>query len=117
MRHQKKHTKLRSHPSRINALMRNLAASIILYEKVKTTESRAKRVKSLIEKLINIAKEDNKMLSIRKLNKILFEENASKKLIEKIADRYKERKSGYTRITRLKFRVGDNAPQVQIELV
>lgn len=117
MRHRKKRLKLNRRESNRASLFRNLAASVILYEKVQTTKTRAKRVTPLIEKLILIAKKENTMNAIRELNAILYDKNASKKLMEKLREKYKDRISGFTRITAIKTREGDNAPQVQIELL
>ncbi|MBI2464082.1 50S ribosomal protein L17 [Candidatus Peregrinibacteria bacterium] len=117
MRHQKKRLKLNRLQGNKTSLFRNLAASVILYEKVQTTKTRAKRVTPLIEKLILIAKKDNSMNAIRKLSAILYDKNASKKLMEKLREKYKDRNSGFTRITAIKNRAGDNASQVQIELI
>lgn len=117
MRHRKKNLKLTSKVGNKHAVMKNLATSIILYEKVQTTARRAKMVAPLIDTLIITAKKENKANVIRALSTMIFNEKASRKLMELLAERYKDRKSGFTRITALNWRVGDNAPLVQIELV
>lgn len=118
MRHQKKKgLKMNMQRDHATALLRNLATSVILYEKVKTTEGRAKRVQPIVESLITYSKEENKMNAIRKIKKIVFDDNAGKKLIEVLAGKYSDRNGGYTRITKLGFRSGDAAPYVQIQLV
>ncbi len=98
------------------ALLRNLAVSLILYEKVKTTEAKAKAVKPLVEKLITKGKE-NTLANRRYLMKYLYVENAVKKVLEVLGPKYKERQGGYTRIVKLGRRQGDGAPVVQLELV
>ncbi|MBI5754729.1 50S ribosomal protein L17, partial [Candidatus Peregrinibacteria bacterium] len=109
--------KLTSKVGNRHAVMKNLATSIILYEKVKTTAKMAKMVAPMIDKLILTAKKENKMNVIRTLSTMVFNEKASKKLLELLRERYKDRKSGFTRITAIEWREGDNAPLVQIELV
>jgi len=98
-------------------MARNLATSIILYEKVKTTQSKAKFIKPVVEKLISKAKGQSVPLATRTLNAYLSDKNATKKLVREILDRYKDRNSGFLRITPLGYRAGDAARMVQIELV
>ena len=116
MRHQKKKKVLGRLKQPREMMLRNLAASIIIYEKVKTTEAKAKTVRSLAEKLITISKQNN-LTARRKLLQLVPQKLAVKKLMEVINQRYKDRSSGYTRIIRLKKRTGDGAQMVQIELV
>lgn len=99
------------------ALLRNLATSIILFEKVKTTVARAKQVRPIVEGLITKAKTKSSVVAIRQINQIVQDPNAGKKLLEVLKDRYKERNGGYTRIVKLGFRAGDAAEMVSIQLV
>lgn len=117
MRHKVKKIKLGSDKDHSTALMRNLAMSVIIYEKIKTTSARAASVQPFIETLINAAKKKEKREAIREIERLLQHENSSKKLLEVLAGKYKDRNSGYTRITQLGYRSGDNAPVVQIELL
>ncbi|MBT4917396.1 50S ribosomal protein L17 [Candidatus Peregrinibacteria bacterium] len=117
MRHKVKKVKLGSDKDHTTAIMRNLAMAVIIYEKVKTTAAKAKAVQPFVERLITIAKRENKVHSIREINKLLQHENSSKKIFEVLVEKYKDRTSGYTRLTKLGYRNGDNAPVVQIELV
>jgi large subunit ribosomal protein L17 len=98
-------------------MLKNLTVSIILYEKVKTTESKAKLVKPIVDRLIAAAKKQDLSTAMRSLNGYLPDSNASKKIARDLSERYKDRSSGFTRITPLGFRSGDAAPMVQIELV
>lgn len=98
------------------ALLRTLATSVILYEKVKTTKAKAKFVRPLVEKMITTGKTDT-LASRRQLLKMLTLRNAIEKILKDLGPKYKERKGGYTRITNLKRREGDGAEVVQIELV
>jgi len=117
MRHRIKTSRLNRNEAQLNALLKSLATSIILYEKVKTTSSKAKMVKPIVEKLITSAKTHTLPVSIRTLNAFLTDTNATKKVTKELTERYKERSSGYLRIIPLGFRAGDAAPMVQIELV
>jgi len=117
MRHKVKKLKLGTDKDHRTALVRNLAMSVIIYEKVKTTKTKAKAVQPFVERLINIAKNKEKRHGIREIEKLLQHKNSSRKIFEVLIDKYKDRSSGYTRITNLGNRKGDNAPLVQIELV
>lgn len=117
MRHQKRLRKIGTNASHRKSMMRNLAMNVIIHEKIKTTSARAKAVAPFVDKLINIGKKEDKLSVIRKLNKIVNHESCSKKIIEELAKKYSDRKSGYTRITKAGFRDGDNASMVYIELV
>lgn len=117
MRHQVKKINLGTDKNHQTALMRNLAMSVIIYEKVQTTVTKAKAVQPFVERLITIGKNEDKRHAIRELTRLLNHENSSKKILEVLVDKYKDRNSGYTRITNIGPRKGDNAPLVQIELV
>jgi len=116
MRHRKKEKILDRKVGPRKALFRNLAVSLVLYEKIKTTKAKAKAIKPIVERLITKGK-DNGIASRRNLLKYLYKESAVKKILEELGPRYKERKGGYTRILNLKRRQGDGAEIVQIELV
>jgi len=117
MRHKKDKGKLVADKGHNTALMRNLAMSVIIYEKIKTTEAKAKAVQPFVERLINIAKKREKREAIRQIESLLQHENSSRKIFEVLSEKYKDKEGGYVRITRLGYRSGDNAPVVQIELV
>lgn len=117
MRHRVKKAILNKPRDQRRLLLNNLATSLILHEKVKTTTARAKAVQPLVEKLIISSKKANKALAIREVNAVLQNDLSAKKLMEKISKKYESRQSGFTRITKLGFRSGDAAPLVQIELV
>ncbi|MDP3245125.1 MAG: 50S ribosomal protein L17 [bacterium] len=116
MRHLKKGKTLDRKRGPRLALLRGLANNFILYEKIKTTQARAKVLRSLVERLISLSK--NPTLAHRRLLiKSLYTEGAVKKALEVLGPRYKERAGGYTRIIKLKQRQGDGAPIVLLELV
>jgi len=116
MRHRKKGKILDRKKAPREALLRNLAASIVLYEKVKTTEAKAKAVKPFVERMITKGKEDT-LASRRQLMKFFYTEHPVKKILEVLGPRYKTRKGGYTRIIKMGPRKNDGAKMVQIELV
>lgn len=97
-------------------MLRNLAASVLLYEKVKTTEAKAKTVRSLVERLITVSKSGD-LTARRALISTLPQPLAVKKAMDVLGGRYKERAGGYTRLVKLGTRQGDGAAMVQIELV
>lgn len=117
MRHKVKKIKLGTNLDHRIALIRNLAMSLIIYEKIKTTSAKAKAVQPFVERLIGIAKKRPKKEAIREIEKLLQHENSSRKIFEVLLEKYKDKNSGFTRITKLGYRSGDNAPVVQIELI
>ncbi len=116
MRHRKKGKVLDRKVGPRTALLRGLAVSLILYEKIQTTKAKAKTIKPIVEKLITRGRE-NTLAARRYLLKYLYKEAAVKKVLEELSPRYKERKGGYTRIINVGRRQGDAAEIVQIELV
>ncbi|MEW6407194.1 MAG: 50S ribosomal protein L17 [Patescibacteria group bacterium] len=116
MRHRKKGKKLGRKKDQRRLLCKNLAADLILKEKIKTTEAKAKFARPYLEKLITIAKKKNLFVKQR-LHSLLSNKKAEKKLLTVIAPKYKERKGGYTRILKLKERKGDGAQIALLELV
>ncbi|MBU0619459.1 50S ribosomal protein L17 [Patescibacteria group bacterium] len=97
-------------------MLRNLASSLLMHEKIKTTVVKAKTVKPLVEKLITTSKKGD-LTARRKLIEILPQKMAVKKAIEIFGKKYKERSGGYTRIIKLGCRKGDGAEMASIELV
>jgi len=116
MRHRVKGKKLDRKKAPRESMLKNLASSVIIYEKVKTTEAKAKVVKNLLEKIITIAVKGG-LSGRRELIRLLPQPMAVKKAMEVLAIKYKDRKGGYLRITKLGIRQGDSAKIVQIELV
>lgn len=116
MRHRNKNKILGKEKGPRELMLRNLASSIILYEKVKTTKARAKAVRPLLDRMITSAKAGD-LAARRGLIKVLLQKTSVKKTMEVLAVRYKERSGGYTRIVNLEPRKGDGAEMVQIELV
>lgn len=117
MRHRVKTSRVNRNSAHLDAMLRNMATSIILYEKVKTTQSKAKLIKPIVENLIAKTKTQSMPVAMRALNAYLTDKNATKKLTRELTERYKDRSSGFLRVTPLGFRKGDSASVVQIELV
>lgn len=117
MRHQKRLIKIGTDASHRKSMLKNLAMNVIIHEKVKTTATRAKAVSPFVDRLINVGKKGDKLHVIRELNKLVTHESCSRKIMEELVNKYSDRTSGYTRITKAGFRPGDNASMVYIELV
>jgi len=116
MRHRKAGKKLGRTTSHRRALFRNLIRAMIISEKVITTETKAKALRPIIEKLITIARTNN-LASLRLAITWVPDKAVLKKLVSTIAPRYTSRPGGYTRIIKLGRRAGDAAPIAQIEFV
>jgi large subunit ribosomal protein L17 len=116
MRHRVKGKKLDRKKAPRELMLRNLASSIIIYEKVKTTEAKAKAVKPLLEKVITLSIKGG-LTARRELIRILPQKMAIKKAMEVLSAKYKGRAGGYSRIIKLGSRQGDGAKVVQIELI
>jgi len=116
MRHKKKGRKLGRKASNRKALLKNLACQLVLHKKIKTTDPKAKELRSFIEPLITLAKKNNlhaRRLVIKKISK----KNVVRILFEEIAPLFSNRPGGYTRITKLGLRDNDRAPVSIIEFV
>jgi large subunit ribosomal protein L17 len=89
---------------------------LLKYEKITTTEAKAKEVRSLAEKMITLGKKSG-LSSYRRALSFLMDEKVAEKLFAELVPRYGERHGGYTRIIKLEPRLGDGAPMVQLKLV
>ena len=108
------------------AMLRDLATSLIVSERIETTEARAKEVRSVVEKLITLGKKGDlasrrnaakTLRNVEILNEDETVQTALQKLFGEVAERYTERQGGYTRILKVGPRRGDGAESVIIELV
>lgn len=115
MRHQKKGRKLKRVKKQRKALLKGLARELILREKIKTTEAKAKELRPFVEKIISRARKDS--VASRRLVRKFMDKGTTKKLFEAIGPKYKERKGGYTRIIKIGKREKDQVKQAIIELV
>ena len=98
------------------ALNRNLVTDLLNYEKITTTEAKARQVRGLAEKMVTLGKEGS-LHSRRQALTFIFSKDVTDKVFDELATRYAERSGGYTRMTRRGPRQGDGAVMVQLELV
>jgi large subunit ribosomal protein L17 len=99
------------------ALYKNLTVSVLRYERVQTTEAKAKEVRTFVEQMITLAKRGDLAARREVISQFPNEPLVVNKLFDEIAPKYADRTSGFTRIVHLGQRLGDAAPIVQIELV
>ena len=99
------------------ALYRNLTVSVLRYERIKTTEAKAKEVRGRVERMITLAKRGDLTARRAVIAEFPNEPLVINKLFDEIAPKYADRTSGYTRIVRIGERRGDAAEIVQLELV
>ena len=97
-------------------MLRNLTVSVLRYERIKTTEAKAKEIRGFVDKMIGLGK-DGSLAARRRAIAWLPEPALVEKLFTDFPERYPDRTSGFLRITRVGHRVGDAAPVVQLELV
>ena len=116
MRHKISKRKLNRTSSHRKALLANMAVALIKHEQIKTTLPKAKELAPFVEKLITLGKKGD-LNARRKLYSIVPEKTWGAKVFDILAERYKERSGGYTRIMKAGFRYGDSAPMAVIELV
>jgi large subunit ribosomal protein L17 len=116
MRHRHGLRKLNRTSSHRLAMLRNMCNSLITHEAIKTTLPKAKELRSVVEPLITLGKDPT--LANRRL---AFDRTRDRAVVSKLFDelgpRYKTRPGGYTRILKMGFRAGDNAPMAFVELV
>lgn len=116
MRHRHGLRKLNRTSAHRQAMLRNMMNSLIEHEAIKTTLPKAKELRKVIEPMITLAKKDslaNKRLAFNRLR----DRDSVVKLFAVLGPRYQTRPGGYTRILKMGFRVGDNAPMAFVELV
>src|SRR5688500_3651048 len=115
--------KLNRDASSRKALYRDLVTDLFLYERIQTTEAKAKEIRGVAERLITLAKRGDLHARrqvaafVRRETAAGTEQDAIQKLFSELATRYSERPGGYTRILKLGPRRGDSAPMVYLELV
>lgn len=116
MRHRKSGRKFNRTSAHRKAMFRNMTASLVEHELIKTTLPKAKELRRVAEPLITLAKNDsvaNRRLAFSRLRN----DAAVAKLFDELGPRYSERPGGYLRILKCGFRAGDNAPMAFVELV
>ena len=116
MKHNIKNKKLNKTSSHRKAMFMNMSNALIKHEQITTTLAKAKELRRFVEKIVTLGKKGS-LLSRRKTVSILQDQKMSKKVFDVLAERYKNRAGGYTRIIKLGNRFGDNAPTAVIEFV
>ena len=109
-------SKLGRTTSHREAMLRTMVTSFIRYEKIKTTDTKAKELRKVAEKMVTLGKRGD-LHARRQAAAYVREREMVGKLFEEISTRYRERTGGYTRIVKAGYRVGDNAPMSIIEFV
>lgn len=116
MMHRKKGRRFSRDSGHRQAMLSNMAAALIRHEQIVTTLPKAKDLRRVVEKYITMAKKGD--LNSRRLAAArLRDDDMVKKLFDTLAERYKDRNGGYTRVLKAGFRYGDSAPRAVIELV
>lgn len=103
-------------PAHERLMLNNMATSLFKHGKITTTETRAKRLRPVAERLITFAKRGD-LASRRRVMQSVLDKSVVHELFTVIAPQVNDRQGGYTRVTKLGFRKGDNAPMAVIELV
>lgn len=116
MRHHNGYRKLGRVSSHRRAMLRNMATSLVLHERIETTVPKAKELRGLVDKMITLGKRGD-LHARRQAAAYLFDDEAVKKVFANLAPRFKDRNGGYTRILRKGPRFGDGAEMAFLELV
>ena len=116
MRHQKAGRKLGRNSSHRKALFRNMVTSLLEHEKIQTTDAKAKELRGIAERMITLGKRGD-LHARRQALAFIRNDEVTAKLFDELADRYRERPGGYTRVIKIGNRAGDAAPQAIVELV
>lgn len=116
MRHRNVGLKLNRSSSHRDAMFRNMVTSLLKYERIRTTDVKAKEVRRWADHIITLAKRGD-LHARRQAMAIVYEKDVVHKLFEEANTKFGGRQGGYTRIVKLGFRIGDAAPVSMIELV
>jgi large subunit ribosomal protein L17 len=116
MRHKSGGRKLQRTSAHRTAMFRNMSASLIKHEQIMTTVAKAKELRPYVEKLVTLAKRGG-LANRRLAQSRLLDETQLKKLFDTLAERYKDRNGGYTRVIKAGIRASDAAPMAIIEFV
>ena len=116
MRHKNGYNRLGKAPSHRRAMLRNMATSLILNEKMDTTLAKAKSLRPIVEKIITLGKRGG-LHCHRQAASYLFDKTAARKVFSEFGQRFQDRPGGYLRILKLGTRFGDGAEMARIEFV
>ena len=115
MRHLKSGKKLNRSMSHRAALYRNLVASLMVHDRIRTTDAKAKEIRRFADRMVTLGKEGS-LAARRRAAAFMRNPSAVRRLFADVAPRFADRAGGYTRIVKLGFRPGDAAPMSMIEL-
>ncbi len=116
MRHRMSGRKLNMKTAHRESMFSNMTVSLLRHEQIKTTKPKAKDLRSFADKMVTLGKRGT-LHARRQAFAFLRDDEVVKKLFDSLAERYKERQGGYTRVLAAGHRYGDNAPMAVIELV
>jgi len=116
MRHHKGYRKLGRVSSHRKAMLRNMATSLVLHERIETTVPKAKELRGIVDRMITLGKRGD-LHARRMAASYLFDDAAVAKVFTDLAERFKTRPGGYTRILKKGYRFGDGADMAFVELV
>jgi len=116
MRHAKQGGKLSRTSAHRKAMLRNLVTSLLDHERVETTDAKAKELRRLADRMITLGKRGN-LHARRQALSVIRKRETTAKLFEELAERFRERPGGYTRVVKTRRRIGDAAPMSIVELV
>ncbi len=116
MRHRKRHGKLNRTSAHRKAMLRNMVTSLLDHERIETTDAKAKEVRRLAERMITLGKRGT-LHARRQALSVIRSKPVATKVFDELADRYRDRAGGYTRVLKLRQRTGDAAPLSLVELV
>jgi len=116
MRHRRQHGKLGRSSAHRKALLRNMVTSLLEHERIETTHAKARELRRVAERMITLGKRGS-LHARRQALSVVRSREVTAKVFGELAERYRERPGGYTRVLKLRHRTGDNAPMSIIELV
>jgi len=116
MRHRNSGRKLSRTSSHRKALLRNMVTSLLDHERIETTDAKAKELRGLADKMITLGKRGD-LHARRQALSVIRSKDVTAKVFGELADRFRDRPGGYTRVVKVGTRVGDAAPVSIIELV
>ena len=116
MRHRKSGRQLGRQTKHRGALLRSLVTSLLEHERIETTEAKAKELRGVTDRMITLGKQGD-LASRRRALAYIRQKSVVATLFGEVADRFRDRRGGYTRLVHTRRRVGDAAPMVTIELV
>jgi len=116
MRHRKAGRKLGRVSSHRKAMLSNMTTSLLKHERIITTDAKAKELRSVAEKVITLGKRGS-LHARRQTLSLIRDRQVTKKVFDELSSRYSDRQGGYTRIIKIGYRDGDNAPLSVVELI